>query len=131
MKAAVAAFNQEKALVGAFSVMYNFADQSYMFGYVSAPADVECDQLLPAEPQRGGHHDGQPQHLRLLHLHAGQVAGKIFGDGVKIFVFRVWHFGSVYCIINQFISLTTVGVTCGSNVHTQTPSGVYTKIYNT
>ena len=92
-----------------------------LFGYCSAPADVECDQLLPAEPQRGGHHDGHPQHLRLLHLHAGQVAGKIFSDGVKIFVFRVWHFGSVYCIINQFISLTTVGVTCSLHCpHTNT-----------
>ena len=45
------------------------------FNFLSPPSDVECDQLLPAEPQRGGHHDGEPQHLRLLHLHAGQVAG--------------------------------------------------------
>ena len=51
----------------------------------------------------------------------GPRAGKIFSDGVKIFVFRVWHFGSVYCIINQFISLTTVGVTCSLHCpHTNT-----------
>ena len=34
---------------------------------------MECDQLLPAEPGRGGHSHGHLQLHLLLHLHAGQA----------------------------------------------------------
>ena len=34
---------------------------------------MECDQLLPAEPGRGGHPHGHLQLHLLLHLHAGQA----------------------------------------------------------
>ena len=39
----------------------------------SPPTYVERDELLPIEPERGGHPDGHPQLLRVFHLHEGQV----------------------------------------------------------
>ena len=38
-----------------------------------AQEDVEHYELLPAEPDPGGHHDGHTQLHLLLHLHEGQV----------------------------------------------------------
>ena len=59
MKAVVGAFNQEKALVGAFSVIMNLRMELF-----EAPAAIDGDQQLELGPAAG---DGAGEQLQLYH----------------------------------------------------------------
>ena len=72
---------------------------------------MECDQLLPAEPGRGGHPHGHLQLHLLLHLHAGQadmaaMFNTVWNSGPQyseiVCTFRIFN---VFALVTDFKSL--------------------------
>ena len=60
MKAVVAAFNQEKALVGAFSVIVQpVVEPMDRFTALEQEVRVRLRQVPPLQPRAGRHHPGQ------------------------------------------------------------------------
>ena len=70
---------------------------------------MEHDELLPAEPDHGGHPHGHPQLHLLLHLHEGQV---VFENEPKYARFRpktLFQFGTAQLFMTflHFLCIST------------------------
>ena len=79
MKAVVAAFNQEKALVGAFSVITNLRMELFE-ALVTSVSLVGCPDLGAAEDEEWRRTLARLRHVRHLSLQFSQNGTEIFAD---------------------------------------------------